>query len=246
MNALLIAKEALLNACKPIEADAMIIVPTPFTYPDGDPVRLFVTPRTEGVVVLNDGGATVRNYILAGGDAELIKRAFKKRATNYGFHADDNLTLLTPPIPATAAPVWAGFLAQCVIDMSEWLATKHAKETVISIRKLLDTALENRFGTALEREAKLQGASGKIHKFHWVIHGPKEIAVDAVSPEGAAVYAAFSKHMDLAMEKKQRVISRIAYDPEEHWRPGDLNFLQEATQLINYRTAVDELAALAA
>jgi len=246
MNALLTAKEAILAACKPIEADATIIMPTPFTYPDGDPVKIHIMPRTDGNVILHDAGETIRNYVLSGGDPDEVKRSFKSRASRHGFHTDKKLALLTPTISAAATPIWAGFLGQCIVEISEWLSDKHAKDTTISIRKLLDAELERIFCNALERDIHLQGSSGKIHKFHWAIHGKKELVLDAVSPDGNAVYAAFSKHIDLAFDDRPDMISRIAYDPEEHWHPGDLSFLQRAAPLINYRAAPEELMRLAA
>ncbi len=246
MNALLTAKEAILAACKPYEADATIIMPTPFTYSDGDPIRIHIAPHTSGNVVLHDAGKTIRNYVLAGGEPDEVKKGFKRRASQRGFHADKKLALLTPPISAAATPVWAGYLGQCIVEISDWLTDKHAKDTTLSIRKLLNAELERIFGDALERDAHLQGASGKIHKFHWAIHGRKELVVDAVSPDGAAVYAAFSKHMDVALDDRPDLISRIAYDPEEHWRPEDINFLQRAAPVINFRAAPEKLKALAA
>jgi len=247
MNALLTAKEAILAACKPIEADTTIIVPTAFTYPDGDPVRIYITPHTGGEVIIHDAGDTIRNYVIAGGDPKVVRKGFQSRATKHGFRTNDKLALLSPPIPAGATPVWTGFLGQCIHEISEWLADKHAKDTAVSIKELLDTELEKVFGKALERDAHIQGASGKSHKFHWVIHGrKKKLVVDAVSPDGAAVYAAFSKHMDVAMDERKDLVNRIAYDPQEHWRPQDLSFLQHAAPLIDYHEAPRKLRALAA
>lgn len=247
MNALATAKEALLEACKPIDAGSVIIVPTPFTFPDGGPVRVTLVPHQEGKIILSDAGETIRNYLLWGGEPELISKGFKKKVSLLGLRTDETLAVLSPPVPAQNVSLWIGIIGQAAVELAEWLSERHARETAISLKKLLDAHFSRHFGKRLKRDAELQGASGKVHKFHWLIKGNKnEIVVDAVTPDGSAIYAAFGKHLDLSLSDYQCIANRIIYDPEEKWRPGDLNLLQEAAPLINYQNAIEEIERLAA
>lgn len=245
MNALVKAKDALLEACEPIMLNSMMIVPTPWTFPDGDPVKVYVQPHDD-LVTLSDGGDTIRQLLFWGGEPDQFRRAFSRKAKSRNLKMTDTMHLVTEAIPVTSVPAWIAILAEAAHDFANWLLEKHKSSASMDLHREMDVQLEAHFRSRLRRNFPLPGASGKIHKFDWAIVGKRKVILDAVTPDGNAVNATFSRHMDLRLSGPDDVINRIIYRRDDPWKTEDLNLLQEATQLISHENAIEVVKSLAA
>jgi hypothetical protein len=201
------------------EVDGRVACSTPFLYPDGDSVVVYVTANAgrweitdygEAVrAVINRPGLNRRSFALPGGEI----------ARDLGIHFSDGRFLASARSDSLGDVVWR--VAQASSDLARIVTAQRAeprREKVFADE--VEQALRER-GVASERESRLVGASG--HTYRPTLFVPSaELIIEPMAPEGIwnAAAAAYVEFGDLRRSNGYRGLA--VFDDRERQPDEDV------------------------
>lgn len=239
----------LIQACDLVGNQDLVRLMTPFKYPDGDNVDVFVAPveQTEGRVEVTDYGQTLEWLSNFNIDPSATKRR-KQLVNDVCQRLDvefDGWQIKTPVIELRELPSAMMRLGQACIRVADLIFTQRL-QTVSLLKDEVEEFVAD-LGFDYEGDAEIQSEkSGRLVKVDFRVVGPRRSSLIQVLPSGSQVTAnqILRKWVELRGETPYQFIT-IYNDQRGQTNTSDLVVLQEFSAVLPWddRTGIQETIA---
>jgi len=226
------------------EIDGSLRVTTHCLYPSNGLVRVTFRGGVDQMIA-SDEGEALGEALAAGIELPEPSRILGPFIRSRGLSLRSGV-ILTGKFPTDAAPVALAHVANTAKEAAYWLYEHGGVKRRRDFRALLAAFLNENFREQVT-EAKILGASHKLHKFANVISfaNGRRLIIDAVSKDPSSINARLVANFDVRAVKDPTIEQRIVYDDYETWTAADLTLLQMGATVVPFSRSREVVKRLA-
>ncbi|WP_374599201.1 hypothetical protein [Sphingosinicella sp.] len=216
--------------------------------PNGSLLKLKIRPAGNQMWVVSDGGAALDEAVASG----ISKPAFNlnvRRAIRLKGLSFVEGRIESPRIELSSLFAATVVVANASRDVAEALLMVGSDASERNLSRRTREILVAKFPNWVSaKPVSISGASDRLHKFDNTLDLPdgRRLLVDVVKHQGNSINSAIVANLDVRRLQNPRFVQRIVFDPEELWKPEEIELLEVGATPVALPSLVDSVNRLVA